>query len=177
LPVLLCRSRYFKKGSRQKNQKTLGRAERKILKGAIDTGTDIKTAQRVWDFIEPFARYGFNRAHAACYAMISYQTAYLKAHFPSAFMAAWLTAEKQDIEKVSFATSECKRMKIDVLPPSVNESFVDFGVVKETGNIRFGLSAIKNVGEAVSEAIIEERTNNGPFLDFTDFLKRLDQSS
>jgi DNA polymerase-3 subunit alpha len=144
----------------------------KFIEGAIKEGSTQKTAQAVWDFIEPFARYGFNRAHAACYAMIAYQTAYLKAHFPSAFMAAWLTAEQQNIDKIAFAIDECQRMGISVLPPDVNESFVEFGVVKSTGDIRFGLAAIKNVGVGVSEKIAEER-KKGPYLSLGDFASRL----
>jgi DNA polymerase-3 subunit alpha len=157
----------------------LDEQKEKFLSGAVKTGSDQKTAKSVWDFIEPFARYGFNRAHAACYAMIAYQTAYLKAHYPSAFMAAWLTAEQQNIDKVAFAIAETKRMGIKILPPDVNESFVEFGVMKDSstgsgqaGDIRFGLAAIKNVGAGVSEAIAEER-KNGKFANLEDFLLRL----
>jgi len=145
----------------------------KFIEGAIKEGSSQKTAQAVWDFIEPFARYGFNRAHAACYAMIAYQTAYLKAHFPSAFMAAWLTAEQQNIDKIAFAISECQRMGIQVLPPDVNESFVEFGVMKTSGDIRFGLAAIKNVGVGVAEKIAEERKNGGPYKTLGEFVSRL----
>jgi DNA polymerase-3 subunit alpha len=153
--------------------KLLDEQKVKFIEGAIKEGASHKTAQAVWDFIEPFAKYGFNRAHAACYAMIAYQTAYLKAHFPSAFMAAWLTAEQQNIDKIAFAIGECQRMGIAVLPPNVNESFLEFGVVKSTGNIRFGLAAIKNVGVGVSDEIVEERKNNGPYLTLGDFIIRL----
>jgi len=163
----------LRKAVGKKIKKLLDEQKEKFLKGAVENGATAKTAQAVWDFIEPFAKYGFNRAHAACYAYIAYQTAYLKAHYPSAFMAAWLTAEQQNIEKVAFAINECKRMEIEVLQPDINESFVEFGVVKETGNIRFGLAAIKNVGVGVSEAITEERKVNGPYKNLTDFLLRL----
>jgi DNA polymerase-3 subunit alpha len=162
----------LRKAIGKKIKKLIDEQKEKFLTGAVEGGATKKTAQAVWDFIEPFARYGFNRAHAACYAMISYQTAYLKAHYPSAFMAAWLTSEQQNIDKIAYAITEAKRMKIEVLPPDVNESFVEFGVVKSTGNIRFGLAAIKNVGVGVSDAICEER-KKGPYLDFTDFLTRL----
>jgi len=163
----------LRKAVGKKIKKLLDEQKEKFIDGAIKTGADKKTAQAVWDFIEPFAKYGFNRAHAACYAMISYQTAYLKAYYPSAFMAAWLTSEQQNIEKVSFAVSEAKRMKIEVLPPEINESFVEFGVVKESGNIRFGLAAIKNVGVGVSESLVEERKKSGLYLSLADFIKRL----
>ena len=163
----------LRKAVGKKIKKLLDEQKIKFIEGAINEGSSHKTAQAVWDFIEPFAKYGFNRAHAACYAMIAYQTAYLKAHYPSAFMAAWLTAEQQNIDKVAFAIGECQRMGIQVLPPDVNESFVEFGVVKSTGNIRFGLAAIKNVGVGVSEQIVEERKNNGPYLSLGDFANRL----
>jgi DNA polymerase-3 subunit alpha len=163
----------LRKAVGKKIKNLLDEQKEKFIQGAIKNGSDQKTAEGVWDFIEPFARYGFNRAHAACYAMISYQTAYLKAHYPSAFMASWLSAEQQDIDKVAFAVSEAKAMKIEVLPPQINESFVEFGVVKTSGNIRFGLAAIKNVGEGVSESIVGERKNRGPYLTLADFLRRL----
>lgn len=163
----------LRKAVGKKIKKLLDEQKEKFIAGAVKTGATQKIAEAVWDFIEPFARYGFNRAHAACYAMISYRTAYLKAHFPSAFMAAWLSAEQQNIDKIAFAVAEAKRMKIEVLPPDVNESFVEFGVVKTTGNIRFGLAAIKNVGVGVSDAICEERKKNGPYQDFANFLMRL----
>jgi DNA polymerase-3 subunit alpha len=163
----------LRKAVGKKIRKLLDEQKEKFIQGAIKNGSDQNTAKAVWDFIEPFARYGFNRAHAACYAMISYQTAYLKAHYPSAFMASWLTSEQQDIDKVAFAVSEAKAMGIEVLPPQINESFVEFGVVKASGNIRFGLAAIKNVGEGVSESIVEERKNRGPYLSLSDFLRRL----
>jgi len=169
----------LRKAVGKKIKELLDEQKEKFLNGAVKTGANPKTAQAVWDFIEPFARYGFNRAHAACYAQIAYQTAYLKANYPSAFMAAWLTAEQQNIDKVAFAIAETKRMHINVLPPDVNESFVEFGVVKDpsagsgqAGDIRFALAAIKNVGGGVSEAIVEER-KNGKFLNLEDFLGRL----
>ncbi len=163
----------LRKAVGKKIKKLLDEQKEKFLSGAIKTGADKKTAENVWNFIEPFAKYGFNRAHAACYAKISYQTAYLKARYPSAFMAAWLTAEQQNIDKIAFAVAECRRMNIEVLPPDVNESFVEFGVVKDTNNIRFGLAAIKNVGAGVSEKIVEERKTGGPYVSLEDFLKRL----
>ena len=163
----------LRKAVGKKNKVMLDEQKAKFISGAIEQGASERTAQAVWDFIEPFAKYGFNRAHAACYAMISYQTAYLKAHFPSAFMAAWLTAEQNNIDKIAFAIGECQRMGIQVLPPDINESFLEFGVMKTSGDIRFGLAAIKNVGVGVSEQIVEERKNNGPYLNLGNFCSRL----
>jgi DNA polymerase-3 subunit alpha len=144
----------------------------------VANGINKETAQKLWEFIVPFARYGFNRSHAACYAMISYQTAYLKAHFPAQFMAALLTADLGDIDKVSKEVHECNKMGLRVLPPDVNESFTTFAVVPNADGtpsttLRFGLNAIKNVGEHISEAIIEERKAHGHYTDLEDLLKRI----
>lgn len=163
----------LRKAIGKKIRKLLMKQEEKFVQGAIKNGVSKSIAAKLFHFIEPFAEYGFNRAHAACYAMIAYQTAYLKTHFPQEFMAALLTSEQNNLDKLSIATAEAERMKLKVLPPDVNESFVDFGVVKDTSNIRFGLAAIKNVGRAAAEAIYEERKNNGPFENLESFLKRL----
>lgn len=165
----------LRKAVGKKNKKLLSEQRKKFIEGAIKTSNVRKElAEKVWNFIEPFARYGFNKSHATCYALIAYWTAYLKAHFPSCFMAALLTAEKNDIEKVAKGISECQRMGIEVLPPSLNESFSGFAVVPQTGHIRYALSAIKNVGETASKAIVRERKNNGPYKSLEDFLKRND---
>jgi DNA polymerase-3 subunit alpha len=143
-------------------------------------------AHELWRLIEPFAAYGFNKSHAASYAIVAYQTAYMKAHFPTEFMAALMTAESGDEKKISDAVSECKRMGIHVLPPDVNESFANFTVVTqntalnapdtsgpESKVIRFGLVAIKNLGAQVVDAIIAERKANGQYQNLADFLKRI----
>lgn len=148
----------------------------KLIKGMINNGVDKKTADKIWAFIEPFARYGFNKSHAAGYAMIAYQTAYLKAHYPSAFMAALLTSDQDDLDKVARDISECEHMGISVLPPDVNESFPEFAVVPKTGDIRFALAAIKNVGFKVAQEISEERKKNGHYLSLEDFVTRLSLS-
>ncbi len=137
-----------------------------------------KEAEGIWKLFEPFQGYGFNKAHAASYGMVAYQTAYMKANFPVEFMAALLTAESGDKEKVSAAVNECRRMEIKVLAPDINESDVGFKIVedKESLNskaIRFGLSAIKNVGVAAIEAILNAR-GEGPFNSFADFCARVD---
>src|SRR5207253_2736914 len=120
---------------------------------------------------EPFARYGFNKAHSTCYALIAYRTAYLKAHYQEEFMAAILNAEVHDIERIAFLVSEAKQAGIRVLGPDINQSFVSFAPVGP--DIRFGLLAIKNVGEAITREIIEERIRRGPFASFSDFLNRI----
>ncbi len=157
----------------KKIKELLMEQKKKLIAGMLKNGIDKKTAAKIWEFIQPFARYGFNKSHAAGYAMIAYITAYLKANYPSEFMSALLTADQEDLDKVARDIAECERMGIEVLPPDVNESFVEFGVVKETGHIRFALAAIKNIGETPAEAIVEERKKNGPYKSLEDFLKRL----
>ncbi|HHE76907.1 MAG TPA: DNA polymerase III subunit alpha [Candidatus Parcubacteria bacterium] len=148
--------------------------EKKFVKGAIENGVKESVAKKLWEWILPFARYGFNRSHATAYAMIAYQTAYLKAHFPVEFMAALLTSEKADIERIAVLIEECKKMGIEVLPPNVNESLKNFTVVPGKKKIRFGLLAIKNVGENVVEAIVEETKKNGRFESIENFMQRID---
>src|SRR3989338_9891114 len=122
------------------------------------------TGQALWQLIEPFAAYGFNKAHAASYGIVAYQTAYLKAHHGAEFMAAVMTAESDDIAKVAEAVAECAEMGIKVLPPDINESFSTFTVVNDQ-TIRFGLKAIKNIGSHIVEVIIAERKERGVFAD------------
>jgi len=136
------------------------------------TGMSKSDAEKLWDLFEPFQGYGFNKAHAASYGNLAYQTAYMKANFPVDYMAAVLTADGGDVEKVSEIVSECKRMGIAILPPSVNESFGTFTVVDEKA-IRFGLYSIKNFGVGVADSIIAARTAGGPFVDMVDFLSRI----
>jgi DNA polymerase-3 subunit alpha len=143
-----------------------------FVKGAIEKGIPEEKAEEVFAIMERFAEYGFNRSHSAAYSVIAYQTAYLKAHYPAEYMAAVLTHNINDIKKITFFIDECKRHEIDVLGPDVNESFLDFVVNKE-GQIRFGLGAIKNVGENAVHAIIREREENGLFTDIFDFTKRI----
>ena len=130
-------------------------------------------AEKLWKLIEPFAAYGFNKAHAASYGRVAYQTAYMKANYPVEYMSAVLTADSGDVEKISEIIHECDRMEIEVLPPDINESFADFSVVPNTQNIRFGLTTIKNFGAGITEAIIEERKSNGPYQSLADFLSRV----
>ncbi|TSC91879.1 MAG: DNA polymerase III subunit alpha [Candidatus Berkelbacteria bacterium Licking1014_96] len=157
----------------KKIKELLDEQKERLLAGMIKNGVEPGTANKIWAFIEPFARYGFNKSHAAGYAMIAYQTAYLKAHYPEAFMAALLTADQNDLDKVARDISECERMGIKVLPPDVNESFPEFAVVPATLDIRFALAAIKNVGLKVCQEIADERGERGQYLNIEDFAKRL----
>ena len=146
----------------------------KLLKGFVEYGKlTPQKAEQLWRLIEPFAAYGFNKAHAASYGRVAYQTAYMKANYPVEYMSAVLTADSGDTEKVAEIIHECERMKIDVLPPDINESFADFSVVPNTQNIRFGLTTIKNFGSGISDAIIEERKTHGPYQSLADFLSRV----
>lgn len=145
----------------------------KLMEGLLQHGMTQQKADELWKLIEPFAAYGFNKAHAASYGRVAYQTAYMKANFPVEYMSAVLTADSGDTEKISDIIHECERMEIDVLPPDINESFADFTVVPGKEQIRFGLETIKNFGAAITEAIITEREANGHFTSLTDFLTRV----
>ena len=150
----------------------------KLMKGFAEYGKLTKTtAEKLWKLIEPFAAYGFNKAHAASYGRVAYQTAYMKANFPHEYMSAVLTADAGDTEKIYEIIHECERMGIDVLPPDINESFSPFSVVptknEKDAHIRFGLTTIKNFGEGIADAIIEERKQHGPFASLADFLSRV----
>lgn len=163
----------LRKAIGKKIKDLMAKMGKEFVEGCIKNGIDKSIADELYAAMQDFAQYCFNKSHAACYAFIAYQTAYLKAHFPSEFMAALMTSGQDDLDKLAIFIQECEAMKIKVLPPAVNESFVDFGVVKESGNIRFGLSAIKNVGEQVAEEVVEERKKNGIYKDIEDFITRL----
>lgn len=147
----------------------------KLLKGFVEYGKlSEKKAEELWHLIEPFAAYGFNKAHAASYGKVAYQTAYLKANFPVEYMSAVLTADAGDTEAIAIFVDECERMGIPVLPPDVNESGTDFTVAGEhKDRIRFGLTTIKNFGEGISQAILDERERSGAFASLSDFLCRI----
>lgn len=147
----------------------------KLLKGFVAYGKLSKEkAETLWLLIEPFAAYGFNKAHAASYGKVAYQTAYMKANYPVEYLSALLTADSGDTEQISIFVAEAKRMGVPVLPPDVNESGSAFTVVGEKKDvIRFGLSSIKNFGDGISEAIIAERKTHGPFTTLSDFLSRV----
>ena len=148
----------------------------KFLKGCEDNGLPVKKAEKVWHDWEEFAKYAFNKSHATCYSYVSYQTAYLKAHHPAEFMAAVLSRNLKNIDKITFFIAETKRMGIPVLGPDINESAHNFTVNKQ-GVIRFGLAAIKGVGGSAVEDIITEREKNGPFENIFDFAKRVNLKS
>jgi DNA polymerase-3 subunit alpha len=147
----------------------------KLIRGFGEYGKLSKEkSELLWKLIEPFAAYGFGKAHAACYGKVAYQTAYMKANYPVEYMAAVLTADAGDTESISIFVAECERMQIPVLPPDVNESGSDFTVAGEhSDTIRFGLTSIKNFGEGIAEALRDERTAHGPFQDLSDFLSRV----
>ncbi len=159
----------------------------KLLEGFVKNGLSKEKGEKLWSLIEPFAAYGFNKAHAASYGKVAYQTAYMKANFPAIYMSAVLTADSGDVEKIGEIIHECKRMGIPVLPPSINESYSAFTVVKaqlttdnpqlttsdSADRIRFGLMTIKNFGEGISHAIITERKRAGAFTSLSNFLERV----
>lgn len=150
----------------------------KFVSGAVRNAIPQKTAEQLFTFIEPFARYGFNRAHAACYGLIAYQTAYFKANYPAEFMASLLTSDQHNTDRIAIEVAECRQQGLEVLPPDINESYDSFTVIVEPEGeppkrIRFGLNAIKNVGENVVAAIIEERKAHGSFQSLEDFLSRV----
>lgn len=161
----------LRKAIGKKIQSLLDEQKEKLTNGMIANGIDQKTAKAIWELFPPFARYGFNKSHAVCYALIGYQTAYLKAHYPEEFMASLLNSEINDVERIAFLVNEAKEAQIEVLPPDINRSFVQF--TPEGAKIRFGLLAIKNVGEQITQEIIAERSKNGPFLNFNDLLTRV----
>ena len=148
--------------------------EQKFIGGMIKNGISKEIAGKIWNWILPFAQYGFNKSHSVAYALIAYQTAFLKTHFPVEFMASLLTSEKADVERIGALIGECKRMGIEVLSPDINESLENFTVVPGEQKIRFGLTAIKNVGWNVVESIVKERKSSGQYQSIADFLGRLD---
>jgi DNA polymerase III subunit alpha len=169
----------FRKAIGKKIPEEMAAQKEKFIAGCIKNGYTPKKAEEIFGYIEPFTSYGFNKAHAASYGMLAYRTAYMKANFPAEYMCALLTAESDDTEKITDGVSECRHMGIIVGPPNINKSSSGFEMEENPKSlekiaIRFGLSAIKNVGEAAIENIINERDTNGPFLSFNDFCLRTD---
>ncbi len=162
----------LRKAIGKKMRNLLLEQEEKLISGMEKNGIDEQTAKKIWNWVLPFARYGFNRAHSCSYAMIAYQTAYLKANFPVEFMASLLTSEKVEVERIGFLIGECKKMGIEVLAPEINESLENFTVVPPK-KIRFGLLAIKNVGYNIAQAIVKERKAVGPYNSINNFLNRI----
>jgi DNA polymerase-3 subunit alpha len=156
----------------KKTPEVMNQMREYFVRGAAKNGIDKRTADKIFDQIEYFAGYGFNKSHSAAYALISYRTAYLKANFPVEFMTALLTSEKDDLDKIAQYINECLRMGIKILPPDVNESFANFTVVG--GSIRFGLLAVKNVGQGAIDSIITVRQKEGRFKSIYDFTEKVD---
>ncbi len=162
----------LRKAMGKKIKSVMDAQKEKFVAGCVAQGHPEKLGKELWDAVEPFAGYGFNLSHSACYAYVAFQTAYLKAHYPAEYMAALLTSTKRDKDRTALYLSECRSIGVEVQVPDVNESLVDFNVAD--GKIRFGMSAVRNVGEAVVEKIIEARTATGRFADFPDFCERVD---
>ncbi len=156
----------------KKKPEVLESVKKEFIGGCLDKGHDRALAEKLFSFIEKFANYGFNRGHTAPYALLAYQTAYLKANFPMSFMAALLTSIMSDGDKVRKYIEECRRMDIPVLPPDINRSFGNFTVTGD--GILFGLAAVRNLGLGAIEAIVAERSEGGPFTSFWDFCERVE---
>lgn len=181
----------LRKAVGKKIKELLDEQEVKMVNGMIDNGIPAKTAQEIWNFILPFARYGFNRSHAACYAMIAYRTAYLKANYPAQFMAALMNADSGDSDRIAIEVQHAESMGLTVLPPDLNQSYPGFSVLKHTlpdergdaalnelgepaqPTLRFGLRAIKNVGDHIIDVIIAERKKEGEFTTVENLLHRV----
>ena len=163
----------LRKAMGKKQIEKMNELEVLFYKGGEANGHDHAKLKKIWEDWKKFASYAFNKSHATCYAWVAYQTGYLKAHYPADYMAAVLTSSLEDIKRTTELLEECKRMKLRVLLPSINKSENDFSVDTE-GNIRFGLSAIKGMGQAASDAIIAEREKGGPFTSIFNFLERVD---
>ncbi len=169
----------LRKGIGKKIPEVLAKMKVDFIEGAIkNSKADRDRMEVFWKQIEEFAAYCFNKSHAACYAMIAYWTAYLKAHFPAAFMAALMTTDFDDIDRLAIEISECRRMGIKVLPPDVNQSFHEFAVVPhkegEQVEVRFGMDAVKNVGHGAVAEIIRLRDQEGPYQSISDFVSKVD---
>ncbi len=169
----------FRKAVGKKIPAEMAAQKEKFIEGCVSHSKwPIKKAQELWTWIEPFAAYGFNKAHSASYGRLAYQTAYFKANFPAIYMSSCLTAESGNTDTIALYIEECKRMGIPVLPPSVNESFAGFTVVRdpngvEIDKIRFGLTTIKNFGAGIAQTIVHERKRGGHFASLSDFLSRI----
>ncbi len=169
----------FRKAVGKKIPAEMAAQKEKFINGCVSYSKwSMKKAEELWTWIEPFAAYGFNKAHSASYGRLAYQTAYFKANYPAIYMSACLTAESGDTDTIAKYIDECKKMGIPVLPPSVNDSFAGFSVVRDPegtkpDEIRFGLTTIKNFGEGIARAIVQERKRAGRFSSLSDFLSRI----
>ncbi len=174
----------FTRGQSDELRKAMGKKlidkmnalKEKFIAGGTKNGHDKKTLDKIWADWEKFASYAFNKSHATCYSWVAYQTAWLKANYPSEYMAAVLSRNLSNITEITKFMDECKSMEINVLGPDVNESFLKFSVNKQ-GHVRFGMAAVKGVGEGAVNNILEERTKNGPFKSIFDFVERVNLSA
>ena len=174
----------FTRGESDALRKAMGKKKKdivdamkpKFIEGGKKNGHDPKVLDKIWSDWEAFASYAFNKSHAACYSWVAYQTAYLKANYPAEFMAAIMSRRRDQITEITKLMDECKQMKINTLGPDVNESYQKFGV-NHNGDIRFGLAAIKGLGDSAAQAIIDEREKNGPYKSIFDFAQRVPTAS
>jgi len=174
----------FTRGESDALRKAMGKKKKdivdamkpKFIEGGKKNGHDPKVLDKIWSDWEAFASYAFNKSHAACYSWVAYQTAYLKANYPAEFMAAIMSRRRDQITEITKLMDECKQMKINTLGPDVNESYQKFGV-NHSGDIRFGLAAIKGLGDSAAQAIIDEREKNGPYKSIFDFAQRVSFAS
>ncbi|MES2284484.1 MAG: DNA polymerase III subunit alpha [Bacteroidota bacterium] len=162
----------LRKAMGKKDRYTLDKMKGQFIAGATAKGLPAAKLEKIWTDWEKFAQYAFNKSHSTCYAFVAYQTAYLKAHYPGEYMASVLTHNLSNIDKITFFMDECKRMGVPVLGPDVNESQYQFAVNK-SGQIRFGMGAVKGVGEAAVVSIVEERSANGPYKSVFDLVRRI----
>jgi DNA polymerase-3 subunit alpha len=183
----------FRKAMGKKIPALMEKQEKKFKSGCVDNGIDKELADELWGRIKPFAEYAFNKAHASSYGRVAYQTAYMKANYPLEYMAAVLTGDAGNVDKIADIIDECNRMGIEVLPPNINESAANFTVVsdpddteyhtagtttdKTIGEIRFGLRSIKHVGDKITEVLVSERKENGAYESLEDLLTRVTDSN
>lgn len=162
----------FRKAMGKKIKSLMAEQKTKFIDGCTKNGLTTHKAKEIWGYIEPFAGYGFNKAHSASYAVVAYETAFMKANYPAEFMAALMTAESGNTEKIAEAVAECEKIGIKVLPPNINQSLANFTYISDR-EIRFGFMAIKNLGAEIIKAIVRERKDHGPYQNLENFLTRV----
>lgn len=166
----------LRKAMGKKKKDIVDQMKPKFIQGGVKNGHDAAKLEKIWSDWEKFASYAFNKSHATCYSWVAYQTAYLKSNYPAQYMAATMSRNKADIKEITKLMDECKAMGVATLGPDVNESYINFGV-NHLGEIRFGLGAIKGVGESAVESILKERKDRGIFKDIYDFIERINLSA
>ncbi|MBP7760337.1 DNA polymerase III subunit alpha [Candidatus Saccharibacteria bacterium] len=166
----------LRKGIGKKIPEVLKKMGDKFIEGAVANGVPRQTVEKIWGDILGFADYAFNKSHSACYGLIAYWTAYLKAHYPDAFMAALMTSDRDDIDRLAIDIAECRHMGLTVLSPNVNLSYGEFAIVPHKSEIRFGMTAVKGVGANAVEEVVRARDEDGPFKGIGDFARRVSTS-